>query len=412
MTASKKGGESKLVRFQVVGGFDDTAYFRQVREALSSKYGDVPSSGGFIDLRVDGERLQYQVESVEEFIVLTTSLSISAGKEGMISDGLRLLGELDSLVNPLSQVYSSFTILVYGLVDESHALAELDGYQRFIGRSKLGLGVVRGCLFSVFDSPDDKSIFDKHCFVSALEPRGSDARLDEVVGDIRSITLCSARLSQLHSKSSNLLSALQPGEVEISERTESYLWGLIQPEPVKLETLESWLGYIMEREASLSAMISTMRGNLLEAESILLRIKEFLRRLGERSYGDEPACLVGVLGEFERFPKIFADYIVRSEALKSRLGVVMDSVRTYLSIQQQRLTLEEQKASKEQLVRLVGLQEIFHKVEIFVLAVYMTEMARIVFEVVAEHDALLLTAVFIPVALVLAWVVTRLLHRK
>jgi hypothetical protein len=37
--------------------------------------------------------------------------------------------------------------------------------------------------------------------------------------------------------------------------------------------------------------------------------------------------------------------------------------------------LEEQKASKAKLVRLVGLQKIFHKVEIFILAVYMTEMA-------------------------------------
>ncbi|MCX6653652.1 MAG: hypothetical protein NTY03_00875, partial [Candidatus Bathyarchaeota archaeon] len=110
--------------------------------------------------------------------------------------------------------------------------------------------------------------------------------------------------------------------------------------------------------------------------------------------------------------KSYEDYIVRSEALKSRLGIVMDSVETYLSIQQQKLTLEEQKASKEQLVRLVSLQEIFHKVEIFVLAVYMTEMARIVFEVVAEHDALLFTAIFIPVALVIAIVVTRLLHHE
>jgi uncharacterized membrane protein len=111
-------------------------------------------------------------------------------------------------------------------------------------------------------------------------------------------------------------------------------------------------------------------------------------------------------------PKTYEDYLVRSETLKARLGTVMDSVRTYLSIQQQKLTLEEQKASKEQLVRLVGLQEIFHKIEIFILAVYMTEMARIIFEVVAESEATLLTAIFIPVALVVAVLVSRLLHRE
>jgi hypothetical protein len=52
----------------------------------------------------------------------------------------------------------------------------------------------------------------------------------------------------------------------------------MQPEPVGLETLESWLGYIMEREASLSAMISSMRVNLIEAQSIISRIEGVFRR--------------------------------------------------------------------------------------------------------------------------------------
>ena len=125
---------------------------------------------------------------------------------------------------------------------------------------------------------------------------------------------------------------------------------------------------------------------------------------------DQPSSLEGEIRAYKRIPETYENYLVRSDALKARLGTVMESVRTYLSIQQQKLSLEEQKASKEQLVRLVDLQEIFHKVEIFILAVYITEMARIVFEVVAEHNALILTALFIPVALVAAIGVTRLLH--
>jgi dGTP triphosphohydrolase len=186
----------------------------------------------------------------------------------------------------------------------------------------------------------------------------------------------------------------------------------MKPEPVGLETLESWLGYIMEREASLSAMISAMRGNLIEARSIISRIEGVFRRLNELSFNGEPMCIEGEAIAYSRMPKIYENYLVRSEALKARLGTVMDSVRTYLSIQQQKLTLEEQKASKEQLVRLVGLQEIFHKVEIFILAVYITEMVRIIFEALAENESTLLTAIFIPVALVMAVGVTRLLHRK
>jgi hypothetical protein len=54
----------------------------------------------------------------------------------------------------------------------------------------------------------------------------------------------------------------------------------------------------------------------------------------------------------------------------------MKEVRIYLSLQQQKLAIDEQKSSREQLMRLVNLQEIFHKVEIFIAAVYITEMAH------------------------------------
>jgi len=105
---------------------------------------------------------------------------------------------------------------------------------------------------------------------------------------------------------------------------------------------------------------------------IIARIEDLFRRLNERRFNEEPTSLDGEIRAYNRIPKTYENYLVRSEALKARLGTVMDSVRIYLSIQQQKLTLEEQKASKEQLVRLVSLQEIFHKVEIFILAVYMT----------------------------------------
>ncbi|RLI31973.1 hypothetical protein DRO56_04335 [Candidatus Bathyarchaeota archaeon] len=83
-------------------------------------------------------------------------------------------------------------------------------------------------------------------------------------------------------------------------------------------------------------------------------------------------------------------------ALRVQLNTVLDAVRTYLSIQQQSLSLEEQKSSKEQLIRLVNLQELLHKLEILIVAVYMTEMARIVFEALWHEMANLLTASLYP----------------
>ncbi len=115
---------------------------------------------------------------------------------------------------------------------------------------------------------------------------------------------------------------------------------------------------------------------------------------------------------YERLVAPFKDFVDRVDALRVQLNTVLDAVRTYLSIQQQSLSLEEQKSSKEQLIRLVNLQELLHKLEILIVAVYMTEMARIVFEALWHEMANLLTALFIPVALLAAILIGRLLHRE
>lgn len=62
----------------------------------------------------------------------------------------------------------------------------------------------------------------------------------------------------------------------------------------------------------------------------------------------------------------------------------------------------------------MNLQELLHKMEILIVAVYMTEMARIVFEALIHEYALanILTALFIPIALVIAILIGRLLHRE
>jgi len=412
----KKVQAHRIIRLQVAQNVEKDAFAEQVHKAFTARYEDVTKVGDNLELQVNGGQLQYKVEVLEEFTVLTSTIVYNAGSdnEDIVNAGMRLFDEFDPLVTLPSPVFTTFVMFAPETNGEANASELIEAYSRQLSKPTIGVSLVRGCLFSILESRSEGEQFNKHYFVSPIKsPLGTQSHnFNELIDDIKTVAIYSAQLSRLHWRSNSFFSALKPGEVEISERTETFLWSLMQPEPVGLETLESWLGYIMEREASLSAMISSMRGNLIEAQSIISRIEGVFRRLNERSYNEEPKALEGEARKYNMIPKTYEDYLVRSEALKARLGTVMDSVRTYLSIQQQKLTLEEQKASKEQLVRLVGLQEIFHKIEIFILAVYMTEMARIIFEVVAESEATLLTAIFIPVALVVAVVVSRLLHRE
>lgn len=406
----------RIIRLQVIQSIEKEAFTEQFQKAIGVRYENTSKIGEVLKFQVDEGQFQIEVEGLEDFTLLTSIIKydVDPGSECNVKNGMRLFDVFDPLVTLPSPAFATFVIFAPEAIDETHASALIESYSRLLSKPKIGVGVVRGCLFSILESRNEGEQFNKYYFVSPIKP-SRDTRpqsFDETMEDIKTVAVHSAQLSRLYRGSKNFFSTLKPGEIEISERTEAFLWNLMRPEPVGLETLESWLGYIMEREASLSAMIAAMRGSMIEAQLIISRIEDLFRRLNERSFNEESTSLIGEIRAYNRTLKTYEDYLVRSEALKARLGTIMDSVRTYLSIQQQKLTLEEQKASKEQLVRLVGLQEIFHKVEIFILAVYMTEMARIIFEVVAEHEATLLTAIFIPVALVIAVGVSRLLHRE
>jgi hypothetical protein len=312
---------------------------------------------------------------------------------------------------PQTDLLASFDVYSPRSASEDETLGKSEAWSRHIQRRRVGAGIVKGGLLSILAS-EDGDTFQRDYFLSPTNSTGHEDEFEETLEEVKKIALYSAQINRLERGSKTYFTAFKPGETEISERIDSFQWELLRPEPVKMETLESWLGYIMEREASLSAMISAIRGNRIEANIIVNGIEESFRRLNEQGIRGYPSSLDAETKTYNTVTRKYDDFIVSCEALKARLGTVMDNVRTYLSVQQHRSTIEEQKSSREQLRRLVSLQETFHKVEIFVLAVYMTEMAKIVFDEFAGGEAGLYTAIFIPVALVLAITVTNFLNRE
>jgi len=57
------------------------------------------------------------------------------------------------------------------------------------------------------------------------------------------------------------------------------------------------------------------------------------------------------------------------------------------------------------------LQEILHKLEVLIIASYIIEMGKLVFEAFAHEKAGILTVAFIPLALAISMAIRRLLHR-
>jgi len=404
----------RIVKIQVFQGNaeDRDAFFDKIVRTIKQKYEDVAESEDALEVSMKKTLYPFRGEELDGFFVITSTIKYDHDYELKALDNDLQLFDLPN--EPLNLLSTSI-IFIPLTEDGNPTTALVEQYSEHLSKPEMGIGIVRGCLLSIFESGTrEEEMFNRYYLLSPLHPAGgtSEKQLKLVLDDIKHLAVHTAELSKLYSSCKSFFSALQPGEMEINEKTESFLWKLIGPEPVNLETLESWLGYIMERESTISAMISTMHVNHLEAKSIISKVENLFKKLNEKSFEDYPTNSEMEIEAYRRLVNPFENYITRSEVLKTRLGTVMEQVRTYLSLQQQKITIEEQKASKDQLVRLVNLQEILHKLEILIVAVYLVEMAKIVFESMLHEEANLLTTIFIPVALLISVLISRMLHKE
>ena len=85
-TTAKRLQEPRLVRTQVVERVDEAAFTKQIYGSLNSKYESVDLSGNTIALQVSDGCLQFQVESVEGFTVLTTVIILELFIENLRID--------------------------------------------------------------------------------------------------------------------------------------------------------------------------------------------------------------------------------------------------------------------------------------------------------------------------------------
>lgn len=420
MPGLKASQPLKLVKIQVFQsdkGNKDTIYDRII-QAIKQKYGSTVKIDGTLEAFIDGTICNFKIERLSNFLVLTSTINYGHDYElrDVINNCLKFpdLSDFTSSFHSFD-LLSSFTIFIPSTEDEHLIEPLVKQYSHHLSRSVIGIGVVRGYMMSIFESGKrEEDIFDRYYFLSPFHLSGESAeeRIEEILGNIKNLAIHTAELSTLYNRCKPFFLVLESGESEITEKTEDFMWKLIRPEPVELKTLESWLAYIMNRESTTSAMITNMQVNYTESKSIIFEVENLFKRLNERDFEDYPLNSDQEIRTYNKIIKTFENYIVRSEALKTRLSMIREEVRTYLSLQQQKIALDEQKASKEQLIRLVSLQEILHKLEILIVAFYLTEMARIAFESLIQESANLLTAAFIPIALVISIIISRILHKK
>ncbi|MCW4039885.1 MAG: hypothetical protein NWE83_03920 [Candidatus Bathyarchaeota archaeon] len=220
-------------------------------------------------------------------------------------------------------------------------------------------------------------------------------------------------VNRLYSDRRHVFDQLEALESSTQIRINEILAEMVRPVN---EIQPTYLGDILKeisiQYSRLSNIASSTRRDRVKAQSKIRKCESVVKKWQESQFEEYLTNTSIELDHVESMIAPFGDYIERTEALMTQLNTVLDSVKTYLGIKQQMMSLNEETSSKEQLIRLVNLQEILHKLEILIVAVYLTEMAKIIFEAFIHEHVSLLTAIFIPIALVISIIVSRLLHKE
>jgi hypothetical protein len=310
---------------------------------------------------------------------------------------------------------SAYTLRVAYATDREEAEDLLRRYVKNAGQQLRSVGLIRSCVLATLKGPIGVPMSMPSRDLVVL-PYGDWESAEEGVWtlcfEVCSLALYSGEMSRLYSERKLMFDQMDASESSTQLRINEILAEMRRPvDEIQPGDLENILKEITIQFSRLSTLASSMRRDHVKARGVFRGLRNLLRGWNERPAAESPMNSSAEIEDFENLMAPFGDFIERTEALMAQLNTVLDSVRTYLGIQQQKMSLMEQTSSRDQLVRLVNLQEILHKLEILIVAVYLTEMAKIVFETLLQESANLLTTAFIPVSLLISILISRMLHK-
>ena len=355
-------------------------------------------------------------EDCRVFLITLDSKGRSKGLEPSLEkldDYRKLVRKLETLM-PGAPI-SSFAIRTGLSRNFGEAQQLLKEYLSLAERSVRSVGLVRSCLLAALEDGNSSSQTLKREFVVIpfdYEPGEATKAIWRLYGELAILASCAGRLSRLRRDHDIILRQIDASDKSTQMRINEIFASIRRsPDMAKPEMLEEVLREVTTLFSSLSILVSSMRRNYVKAKSLLRRATSLFNSWNERPLEDYQTNSSFELDSYRSLIAPFEDFIDRVDALRMQLNTVLDAVRTYLGIQEQKLSVEEQASSKDLLARLVSLQEVLHKLEILIVAFYITEMGRLVFEAVAHEKAGILTVAFIPVALVTSIIIRKMLHR-
>ncbi len=306
------------------------------------------------------------------------------------------------------------TFSVYIVINDTRddAQATLKEYLAHQTQSHISSGIIRGGFLAMWGSTQQEvemKTVERSFLLSSFDASITKKMSSELLEEIGTIASIEGEIHRLHRMRQPFFRMISTVE-EDTNKTVDELISKSFLNSTKLEDLEESLKMVTGRFSTLSMMAGAVRRDNITVGYMLDEVENLLKRWNESQVEGYPTVYMMEMIECKALSKPFRDFIDRIESLRVELETVLDTVRTYLSVEQQKLGVEEQKSSKSLLAKLVNLQEALNKLEVLIVAFYITEMAGLLFEVISRDIAPLLTAIFVPLAFVVSLGLTRLIH--
>lgn len=253
-------------------------------------------------------------------------------------------------VNTITDILPKNPILaLFIFVNPVHSQDEIaklvQQYGQHIASHKVAAGIVNGHLIAIFRITDDAkktSTLRREIVISSINQsflEGKNASL-QLVEDLKDLHINLARLRNIYQSCQPYFPQLDPAETEVQEKTETILNRIRQTEPVDPETLKSWLADVMDRSSALSIMSSLIVRDQITARTCVDENESMLNRWSERNLEGYSTNTTMEAIEYNSMMRPFNGFIDRTQALRTRLETVSDTIRTYLGIQQQEQNAE------------------------------------------------------------------------
>jgi len=350
----------------------------------------------------------------------TMVLVLAAGSSKAIKDGSASSYEkYDDVVEDIKMAFPDkpnfdYMVTLRYATDEGDARGLLNRLTGDVGLTVRSAGIVSGSILGTLKwvVGGSFSIAHREIVLIPYWSKVAPGTVWRLCSDVSYLAMYAGEINRLYSDRKLMFDQIDASEKGTQLRINEILAEMRRPiDEIQLEDLEKILKEITIQFSRLSTLASSMRRDHIRANNLFRGMRSLLREWNERPIGEDPTNTSAYINDFETIIAPFGDFVARTEAVMTQLNTVLDSVRTYLGIRQQKMSFAEQASSREQLVRLVNLQEILHKLEILIVAFYLTEMARMVFESLVHESANIYTVAFIPVAFLASVLLSRLLHR-